>query len=209
MGSPCASPRGSPSCCASPSGRCWRWAPAAPSRPWCASSPAPPSPVAATTLGRAGEGSETASSSRPWAGYGRPACASTPPRSSPASGGAGWRSPPTPSSASATGSIPRSARRPYGRAAELAPREDVGDWFWTPSWKQVPLAMSAGPPRPKGTAAGSSSSTTRASARRIADRLRAEGRRVATVPRARRTTGSPPHSRRTAGSPRMSSTSGG
>ncbi|HEX3554403.1 MAG TPA: beta-ketoacyl synthase N-terminal-like domain-containing protein [Thermoanaerobaculia bacterium] len=64
-------------------------------------------------------------------------------------------------------------------ATDAAPRADVADWFWAPSWKQVPLA--AAPPAAEDggwlifldeTGLGE----------RIAARLQEEGRAVATVP---------------------------
>ncbi|MFY9824776.1 MAG: beta-ketoacyl synthase N-terminal-like domain-containing protein [Thermoanaerobaculia bacterium] len=65
-------------------------------------------------------------------------------------------------------------------AVETATRTDVADWFWAPSWQQVPLTVSASPEEDGGwliflDAMGLGE--------RLAERLRGEGRTVATVRR--------------------------
>jgi len=66
------------------------------------------------------------------------------------------------------------------QATETAPRADVADWFWTPSWKQAPLPAAAAREDEGGwlifldeTGLGE----------KIAERLRQEGRTVATARR--------------------------
>ncbi|MEA2604415.1 MAG: hypothetical protein QOF89_5407 [Acidobacteriota bacterium] len=133
-------------------------------------------PVAATTLGRAGEGAETAllldALGRLWTAGARFDSAalfagerrrrvSLPPY--PFERQRYWIDPP------ARGSVP---------APEVTPRTDVADWFWAPSWKQVPLATTA----PAGEDGGWLIFLDETGlGERIAERLRGEGRAVATV----------------------------
>ncbi len=132
-------------------------------------------PVAATTLGRPGEGAEPAllldALGRLWTAGARfdPAMlfagerrhrVGLPPY--PFERQRYWIDPP------AQGSAP---------AAETTPRTEIADWFWVPSWKQVPLATT-----PKEDDGGWLIFLDETGlGERIAERLRGEGRAVVTV----------------------------
>ena len=107
--------------------------------------------------------------------------------SSPASGGTACRCRPTPSSASATGSIrPQGGMAPDdGRPASTGTRADLADWFWAPVWKQAPLAA---PAAGEGDGAWLVFLDRGGLGARLAERLRRDGRTVSTVAAGRAST---------------------